>query len=145
MWLPSNEPEIVINGSLKKSHLPDMGYIRILDKGNESVLFIRDEKIIAAWHLDIETLEEHYENKAMEMMNIRPESQVEIYKMGSKLFETIIELNEESKLSLPVEIDFIIEKYTENSPVDRDKLLSKFGIREPSADDVETLINRFTN
>ncbi len=144
MWLPSNEPEFKVNGSLKKSHLPDLGYIRILDRGNESILFTKDEKIVGAWHLSIESLEEFYENKAMEIMFIGPESQIEIYKMNSNLFQTIIELNEESKLSLPIEIDFILDRYNANNSVDRDKLLLKYRIREPSDHDVEKLINDYT-
>lgn len=144
MWLPSNEPEFVANGSLKRSHLPNLGYLRVLDKGNESVLFIRNEKIVGAWHLDVESLEEFYENKAIKSIIITPESKVELYKMESKLFETIIELNEESKLSLPVEIDFLLEKYNINKSVDRDELLEKYRIREPSQKDVETLINEYT-
>lgn len=143
MWLPSNEPEIVLKGSLKKSHLPKIGYLRVLDKGNESVLFIKDGKIVCAWHLDIETLEEYNENKAMDLMIITPESKVEIYRMDSKLFKTIIELNEESKLSLPLEIDFILEKYNENISIDRDELLQKYRIQELSENDVDNLINEY--
>ena len=144
MWLPSNEPEFVANGSLKRSHIPNLGYLRVLDKGNESVLFIKDEKIVGAWHLDVESLEEFYENKAIKSIIITSESKVELYKMEIKLFETIIELNEESKLSLPVEIDFILDKYNINKSVDRDELLEKYRIRELSQKDVETLINEYT-
>lgn len=144
MWLPSNEPEFVANGSLKQSHIPNLGYLRVLDKGNESVLFIKDEKIVGAWHLDVESLEEFYENKAIKSIIITSESKVELYKMEIKLFETIIELNEESKLSLPVEIDFILDKYNINKSVDRDELLEKYRIRELSQKDVETLINEYT-
>lgn len=144
MWLPSNEPDRVMKGSLNKTHLPDLGYIRVLDKGNESILFIKNGKIVGAWHLDVDSLKESYENKAMELMIIRSESKIEVYNMEFKLFETIIELNEESKLSLPVEINFIMEKYDENSPVDRNKLLLKYGIRQPSEDDLETIINEYT-
>lgn len=144
MWLPSNEPEFVANGSLKRSHLPSLGYLRVLDKGNETVLFIKDEKIVGAWHLDVESLEEFYENKAIKSIIITSESKVELYKMEIKLFETIIELNEETKLSLPIEIDFILVKYNINKSVDRDELLEKYKIREPSQKDVETLINEYT-
>lgn len=144
MWLPSNEPEFVANGSLKRSNLPSLGYLRVLDKGNETVLFIKDEKIVGAWHLDVESLEEFYENKAIKSVIITPESKVELYKMETKLFETIIELNEETKLSLPIEIDFILVKYNINKSVDRDELLEKYKIREPSQKDVETLINEYT-
>jgi len=77
-------------------------------------------------------------------MMIRPESKVEIYKMNDKLFNTILELNEECKLSLPVELDFIIDKYDANNPVDRDKLLLKYGIRDPSENDLDTLIKEYT-
>ena len=143
MWLPSNEPEKVIKGNLKKSEIPQRGCIRILDKGNESILFIKDEEIIGAWYLDINTLIEHYETEAMELLSINPESKVEIYNLESKLFKTIIELNEESKLSLPIEIDFIIEKFELNTPIDRDKLLLKYGIHDPSSTDLDTLIKKY--
>ncbi len=144
MWFPSSEPEMVRRGNLKKTHIPDLGYIRFIDKGNESILFISEEKIVGAWYLDIDTLEEYYETKAMKLMMIRPESKVEIYKMNDKLFNTILELNEECKLSLPVELDFIIDKYDANNPVDRDKLLLKYGIRDPSENDLDTLIKEYT-
>jgi hypothetical protein len=144
MWLPSDEPGFKVHGSLKKSYLHDSCYIRVLDKGNESILFIKGEKIVGAWHLDIESLEEFYENKAIEVMFIGPESQIEIYKMSSKLFGTIIELNEESKLSLPVSIDFIMDRYNANNSTDRDKLLLQYRIREPSEVDVEKLIDDYT-
>lgn len=144
MWLPSNEPETVVRGNLKKTHIPDLGYLRFVDKGNESILFTGNGKIVGAWHLDVESLEEYYETKAMKLMTIGPESKIEIYRMNENLFKTIIELNEECKLSLPVELDFIIEKYDANSPVDRDKLLLKYGIRDPSENDLDTLINEYT-
>lgn len=144
MWFPSSEPEMVVKGKLKKSHIPDLGYLRFLDNGNESILFINNEKIVAAWHLDADSLEEFYETKAMKVMVIIPESEVEIYKLNENLFKTIIELNEECKLSLPVELDFIIEKIDAITPVDRDKLLLKYGIRDPSENDLNTLINEYT-
>jgi hypothetical protein len=64
--------------------------------------------------------------------------------MSSKLFGTIIELNEESKLSLPVSIDFIMDRYNANNSSDRDKLLLQYRIREPSEMDVEKLIDDYT-
>lgn len=144
MWLPSNEPETVIKGNLKKSHIPELGYLRFLNDGNESILFINEGKIVGACYLDSKSLEEFYENRAMKLMAIGPESTVEIYKMKEKLFNTIIELNEECKLSLPVELDFIIDKYEANTPIDRDKLLLKYGIRDPSENDLDTLIKEYT-
>lgn len=144
MWLPSNESEMIIKGNLKKTHIPDSGYLRFLNGGNESILFISSARIVGAWHLDIDSLEEYYETKAMQLMIINPESKVEIYKMNENLFKTIMELNEECKLSLPVELDFIIDKYDANSPVDRDKLLLKYGIRDPSECDLDNLINEYT-
>lgn len=144
MWLPSSEPGIMVQGNLKKTQLPLLGYVRVLDKGNESIIFIKDEKIVGAWHLDVECLAESYENKAMELMVIGPESKIEIYELDSNLFETIIELNEESKISMPVEVDFIMDRYNANSPVDRDKLLLKYRIREPTEKDVENLIKEYT-
>jgi hypothetical protein len=143
MWLPYNEPDRLITGNLKRSHLPDLGYLRVLDEGNESILFIKDEKIVSAWHLDIETLIEYYENKAIELLNIRAETQLEVYEIEPKLFDTITELNEECKLSIPVEVEFIVEKYGTKSPIDRDKLLLKYGIRDPSSNDLETLIKKY--
>lgn len=143
MWLPSNEPEKVIKGKLKKSEIPTLGYLRVLEKGNESVLFIKDEKIVGSWYLDINTLAEYYEAKAMELLTIKDGSKIEIYNMGSKLFETIVELNEESKLSLPVGIEFIVEKIGSNTPVDRNELLLKYGIRDPSSNDLDVIINQY--
>ncbi len=144
MWLPSNEPEKVIRGHLKKKHIPELGYLRFLDESSESILFISEEKIVGAWYMDTDSLDEYYENKAMKLMMITPESQIEIYKMNESLFNTIMELNEECKLSLPVELDFLIDKYDTNTPVDRDKLLMKYRIKDPSENDLDTLINEYT-
>lgn len=144
MWLPSSDPELEIRGNLKKSHIPELGYLRILNKTDESILFINEAKIVGAWYLDVNSLDEYYETRAMKLMVISPESKVEIYKMNDNLFNTIIELNEECKLSLPVELEFIIDKYDANSPIDRDKLLLKYGIRDPSENELDTLINEYT-
>lgn len=144
MWLPSSAPELEIRGNLKKSHIPELGYLRILNKTDESILFINEAKIVGAWYLDVNSLDEYYETSAMKLMVISPESKVEIYKMNDNLFNTIMELNEECKLSLPVELEFIIDKYDANSPIDRDKLLLKYGIRDPSENDLDTLINEYT-
>ncbi len=144
MWLPSNEPEMEIRGNLKKTHIPELGYLMVLNEENESILFINDAKIVGAWYLDVDSLDEYYETRAMKMMVISPESKVEIYKMNDNLFNTIMELNEECKLSLPVELEFIIDKCDANSPIDRDKLLLKYGIRDPSDNDLDTLIKEYT-
>jgi len=140
MWLPSDDPQHVIRGNLKISHVPEMGYVKILEGGNESLLLIKDQKIIAAWNLNIETLEETCENKAMKLVSISPESRIEIYKLDDKMFSTIIDLNEECKLPLPVEIGFLLEKVEE---VNREEVLSKYKIRDPSEDDIDNLLNDY--
>ena len=142
MWLPSEDPcHTVIGGNLKISHIPDLGYLKILEGGNESLLLIETKKIIAAWNLNIKSLEETYENKALDMINISSESKIEVYKLDDKMFSTIVDLNEECKLPLPAEIDFIVNKKVEK--VNRDDLLSKYRIRDPSEDDIENLLNDY--
>jgi hypothetical protein len=143
MWLPSDEPKKIIKSNLKKTHIPDLGYIRVLDEGNESILFIKEKKIVGAWHLEIDKLEEYYEDKAMTLIDIRPESSVEIYNLEKKLFETILELNEESKLSLPLEIDLVLEKYELDKHVDRENLLKKYRIQDPSSNDLDVIIKEY--
>ncbi len=138
MWLPPEDPQHTVRGNLKKSHIPEMGYIKILEGGNESLLLINDEKIVAAWNLNIETLEETHENKAMNTVSISPESQIEVYELDDKMFSTIVDLNEECRLPLPVGVDFLLEKRIEE--VNRDDILSKYKIRDPSEDDIDNLL-----
>jgi len=140
MWLPSDDPQYMIRGNLRISHIPERGYVKILEGGNESLLLIKDQRIIAAWNLNIETLEETRENKAMKLVSISPESRIEIYKLDDKMFSTIVDLNEECKLPLPAEIEFLLEKVEE---VNREEVLSKYKIRDPSEDDIDNLLNDY--
>jgi hypothetical protein len=78
----------------------------------------------------------------MELVDINSESTIEIYEMGNKLFDTIIELNEEAKLSSALEIDFILNK-VQDEDVSRENLLSKYRIKEPSENDVENLLKDY--
>lgn len=144
MWLPSDEPENTIYGNkFERSYLPPIGYIRILNEDYESILFLNDELIVGAWYLDAKTLNELYENSAMEIIKILPESRVEIFKTTEKLFVTIIELNEECKLSLPLSIGMFWDKIGLNNTDSREKLLSKYRINEPSEIDVKNLIEGY--
>ncbi|AUB55739.1 MAG: hypothetical protein KO318_05695 [Methanobacterium sp.] len=141
MWLPSEDPEHTIRGNLKRSHIPEMGYMKILEGANESLLLIKDEKIIAAWNLNAKSLEETHENKAMNLINISPESRIEVYQLDDNMFSTIFDLNEECKLPLPTGIDFLLEKKAKD--VNRDDVLSKYKIRDPSEDDIDNLLNGY--
>ncbi|MBI4812925.1 MAG: hypothetical protein HY802_00650 [Methanobacterium sp.] len=141
MWLPSEDPELTVRGNLKRSHIPELGYVKILEGGNESLLLVKDEKIIAAWNLNAESLEETHENKAMNMINISPESRIEVYQLDDNMFSTIIDLNEECKLPLPVEIEFLLENKAKE--VNRTDVLSKYRIRDPSEDDIDNLLNDY--
>ncbi|MBI5458850.1 DUF2226 domain-containing protein [Methanobacterium sp.] len=141
MWLPSEDPELTVRGNLKRSHIPELGYVKILEGGNESLLLVKDEKIIAAWNLNAESLEETHENKAMNMINISPESRIEVYQLDDNMFSTIIDLNEECKLPLPVEIEFLLENNAKE--VNRTDVLSKYRIRDPSEDDIDNLLNDY--
>lgn len=141
MWLPSEDPEHTIRGNLKRSLIPEMGYVKILEGGNESLLLVKDEKIIAAWNLNAESLEETHENKAMNMINISPESRIEVYQLDDNMFSTIVDLNEECKLPLPAGIDFLIEKNAKE--VNRKDVLSKYKIRDPSENDIDNLLEDY--
>jgi hypothetical protein len=144
MWLPSDEPKNKLYGNkLDKSYLPLYGYIRVLNDDYESILFLNEDLIVGAWYLDAKSLNELYENDAMEMVKILPESRIEIYEARGKLFKTIIELNDECKLSLPIRIDMFWDKIGLNNTDSRDELLSKYRINEPSVNDVESLINGY--
>jgi hypothetical protein len=111
-----------------------------LEGGNESLLLIKNQKIIAAWNLNIETLAETRENKALNLVSISPESRIEIYKLDDKMFSTIVDLNEECKLPLPAEIEFLLEKVEETN---REEILSKYKLRDPSEDDIDNLLNDY--
>jgi hypothetical protein len=143
MWLPSDEePLHVLHASLNESKIPVTGYIKILNRQDESIIFIKNEMIVGAWNLNTDSLKESYENKAMELVEIKSESIIEIYAMGNKLFETIMELNEEVKLYSAIEIDIILT-IVRDVDVSREDILSKYRIKEPSENDVETLINDY--
>lgn len=143
MWLPSDEePKHVLHANLDESKIPVNGYVRILSRIDESIIFIKHRMIVGAWNLSTDSLKEVYENKAMGLVDINSESTIEIYEMGNKLFDTIIELNEEVKLSSALEIDFILNK-VQDEDVSRENLLSKYRIKEPSENDVENLLNDY--
>ncbi len=144
MWLPSDEPENKLYGNkLDKSYLPVYGYIRVLNDNYESILFLSDDLVVGAWYLNVESLNELYENDAMEKVKILSESRIEIYGTGKKMFKTILELNEECKLSLPIRIDMFWDKIGLNSTDSREELLSKYRINEPSVIDVDNLIKDY--
>jgi hypothetical protein len=144
MWLPSDDPKEKMYGNrLEKDSIPSLGYIRVLNDNYESILFINQDLVVGAWHLDAKTLNELYENDAMEKVKIMGESAIEIYETSEKLFITVIELNEECKLSLPLSIDMFWDKIGLNSTDSREKLLSKYRIPEPSENDLENLINGY--
>lgn len=143
MWLPSDEePKYVLSKGLEKSKIPANGYVRILSRLDESIIFIKGGMIVGVWNLNTHSLKEVYENDAMDLVVITPESAIEVYEMGNKLFEMIIELNDEVKLSSDVEIDIIFDK-VRDSEVSRENLLSKYRIKEPSENDVENLISDY--
>ncbi len=126
-------------GNLDKSDLPEFGYIKIFKRDNEAVIFIKEGFIVGSWCMNASSLEELYENKAMKNIDIAIDSKLEIYATSKSLFETLIELNEECKLSLPIEIKLIFnEKVSDISS--RKDLLEKYRIRAPSEEDVESLL-----
>jgi len=144
MWLPSDEPTNKIWGNkLDKTYLPSLGYIRVLNDDYESIIFLDNDLIVGAWYLDANSLNELYENYAMEKIKILTESRIEIYETSKKLFKTVIELNEECKLSLPIRIDMFWDKIGLNSTDSREKLLSKYRINEISENDVNDLLKDY--
>lgn len=144
MWLPSDDPEEKVYGNkFKKENIPSLGYIRILNNGYESILFINDNLVVGVWHLDAGTLNELYGNDAMERIKINVESIIEIYETPEKLFTTIVELNEECKLPLPLSVNMFWDKMGMKSTDSREELLSKYRISEPSENDLESLINDY--
>ncbi len=126
-------------GNLDKSDLPEFGYIKIFNRDNESVIFIKEGSIVGSWCMNASSLEEFYENKAMKSIDIAIDSKLEIYETNHSLFETLIELNEECKLSLPIEIKLIFNEKVSDIASRKD-LLEKYRIRAPSEEDVESLL-----
>lgn len=139
MWLPTEDPKIREYENLEKSDLPELGYIKILNPDSEAVIFIKEGSIVGAWCMDSSSLEEFHENKAMKRIDIVNDSNLEIYETNNSLFETLIELNEECKLSLPIEIKLILNKRVSDIASRKD-LLEKYRIKVPSDDDVESLL-----
>ena len=139
MWLPTEDPIIMEYGNLDKSDLPEFGYVKILNPDNEAIIFIKECVIVGSWCMDIVSLEEFYETKAMKRIDIANDSKLEIYKTNYSLFETLIELNEECKLSLPIEINLILNERVSDISSRKD-LLEKYRIRVPSDSDVESLL-----
>ncbi|HML05806.1 MAG TPA: DUF2226 domain-containing protein [Methanobacterium sp.] len=144
MWLPSDDPiEKVYGNKLEKENIPLLGYIRVLNDDYESIIFINKNLIVGAWNLNAGTLNEFYENDAMEKIKIESESIIEIYETSEKLFTTVLELNEECKLSLPLSVDMFWDKIGFKSIDSREKLLSRYRISEPSENDLESLISGY--
>ena len=143
MWLPPNEPNQIKVGKIKQSEICSLGYIRILNDDNESILFIDNEMVIAGWYLDSDSLEELYEVKATEAIKIKPGSKIEIHELSPNLFKDLIELNEECKLSLPVKISYILDKNVLDNEISREELLTKYRIHDLSEDDVDNLLDNY--
>lgn len=139
MWLPTEDPRIMEYENLNKSDLPEFGYIKIINQETEAVIFIKEGYIVGSWCMDVSSLEEFYENKAMKRIDIANNSKLEIYKTNYSLFETLIELNEECKLSMPIEIDLILNERVSDISSRKD-LLEKYRIRVPSEEDVDNLL-----
>ncbi|MCK9152157.1 DUF2226 domain-containing protein [Methanobacterium alcaliphilum] len=139
MWLPTDNPKTMDYSNLKRSHLPEFGYLRVLNLDNEGIIFIKGDLIVGSWCMDVDSLEEFYENNAMKLIKIVSKSNLEVYKTDESLFDTLMELNEECKLSLPIEIDLILNENVSDFS-SRESLLSKYRIRVPSEDDVESLL-----
>ncbi len=123
--------------------MPEFGYLRILNKDNEAILFITEGMIVGSWCMDVLSLEEFYENKAMKMIKISSDSNLELYDMTSKMFNTLMELNEECKLSLPIEIDLLLNEIALFDIKSREDILAKYRIKEPSDQDLEGLLNDY--
>lgn len=139
MWLPTEDPKTMEYGNLDKSDLPEFGYVKIFNSDNEAVIFIKESFIVGSWCMEVSSLEEFYENKAMKRIDISNDSKLEIYKTNYGLFETLIELNEECKLSLPIKINLILNERVSDISSRKD-LLEKYRIRVPSDSDVESLL-----
>jgi len=142
MWLPFDNPKKMDYRALRSSKLPEFSYIRILSGESETIVFIMREMIVGAWHLNLSTLEESHSHKAMEKIEIDDDSIIEVYEADEDLFSTLIELNDESKLSIPLEADIIInEMFMDVSS--RDELLERYRIRVPSDESIERLISDY--
>ncbi|ADL57914.1 DUF2226 domain-containing protein [Methanothermobacter marburgensis] len=142
MWLPFDNPKKMDYRALRSSSIPEFSYIRILSGESEAIVFIMKGMIVGAWHLNLNTLEESHSHKAMEKIEIGDDSIIEVYEADGDLFSTLIELNDESKLSIPLEADIIInEMFMDVSS--RDELLERYRIRVPSDDSIERLINDY--
>ncbi|MCG2829397.1 DUF2226 domain-containing protein [Methanothermobacter sp. KEPCO 2] len=142
MWLPFDNPKKMDYRALRSSSLPEFSYIRILSGESEAIVFIMKEMIVGAWHLNLSTLEESHSHKAMEKIEINDDSIIEVYEADEDLFSTLIELNDESKLSIPLEADIIInEMFMDVSS--RDELLERYRIRVPSDESIERLISDY--
>jgi len=144
MWLPSDEPKkVFIGNKLDHSSIPSLGYIRVLNKDHEFILFLKDNMIVGTWYFNINSLTELYQNEAMEVIKIQAESKIEIFEINQGLFKTILDLNEECKLSLPIKINMLWDKIGLDTNDSRETLLSKYRIKEPSEDDIENLVSTY--
>lgn len=144
MWLPSDEPKAIVHGNrLNRNSIPSLGYIRILNEDYEAILFLNMNLIVGAWYLDSNSLNELFENEAMEVVKFSPDSKIEIFEINNSLFKTVVELNEECKLSLPIKIDMLWDKIDLNSNDSRESLLSRYRIKDPSEEDIKSLISDY--
>jgi hypothetical protein len=143
MWLPTDHPVKITYNNLKRSHLPEFGYLRVLNSDNEAILFIKEDMIVGSWCMDVLSLNECYEDKAMKQIKISQDSNLEVYDMNNNLFSTLLELNEECKLSLPVEIDLLLNEIAISDIKSREDILAKYRIKDPSDQDLEGLLNDY--
>ncbi|ADZ08734.1 hypothetical protein Metbo_0482 [Methanobacterium lacus] len=144
MWFPSDEPKEILRGNnLDKLSIPSLGYLRILNENYEFILFLNDNLIVGAWCLDIKSLSELFQNEAMEVIKILPDSRIELFEINPRLFKTILDLNEECKLSLPIRIDMFWDKIGFNTNVSRETLLAKYRIKEPSEEHIKNLVSTY--
>ncbi|MDI6703033.1 DUF2226 domain-containing protein [Methanothermobacter wolfeii] len=142
MWLPFDNPKKMDYSVLKRSSFPAFAYIRVLSGDTESIVFLENERIVGAWHLDLNTLEENNGHTAMEKIEINQDSLIEVYEADEDLFKTLIELNDESKLSIPIEAEIILnEMFPDVSS--REELLKKYRIQVPGDEAIERLINDY--
>ena len=144
MWLPSEEPKDIIYGNkFDETRIPSLGYIKVFNEDYEFILFINQNLIVGAWYLDTNSLSELYENDAMGVVKVLPESKIEMFELNLSLFETVIELNDECKLSLPFKIGMLWDKIGMNCDDSRETLLSRYRIKDPSEEDIDSLISGY--
>jgi hypothetical protein len=144
MWFPSDEPKEILSGNnLDKLLIPSLGYLRILNENYEYILFLNDNLIVGAWCLDIKSLSELFQNEAMDVIKILPDSRIELFEINPRLFKTILDLNEECKLSLPIRIEMFWDKIGFNTNVSRETLLAKYRIKEPSEEHIKNLVSTY--